>query len=145
MLQKYCVMNLGAVFFCWQFDMQFSYATHLAHPVLCRPTHLNISGYASGSEARVCALLRSARTNLLTARVSSHPPALKCLNWKSLHEFSLNTDINVCCSGLTCAHARYQHPGDDGINAHNPAYGTHIEQEWILNRPISQYGDRQRK
>ncbi len=31
----------------WQFDMQFSYATHLAHPVLCRPTHLNISGYAS--------------------------------------------------------------------------------------------------
>ncbi len=33
---------------CWQFDMQFSYATHLAHPVLCRPTHLNISGYASG-------------------------------------------------------------------------------------------------
>ncbi len=35
--------------FCWQFDMQFSYATHLAHPVLCRPTHLNMSGYASGS------------------------------------------------------------------------------------------------
>ncbi len=33
--------------FCWQFDMQFSYATHLAHPVLCRPTHFNISGYAS--------------------------------------------------------------------------------------------------
>ncbi len=32
---------------CWQFDMQFSYATHLAHPVLCRPTHFNISGYAS--------------------------------------------------------------------------------------------------
>ncbi len=25
---------------CWQFNMQFSYATHLAHPVLCRPTHL---------------------------------------------------------------------------------------------------------
>ncbi len=34
---------------CWQFDMQFSYATLLAHPVLCRPTHFNISGYASGS------------------------------------------------------------------------------------------------
>ncbi len=34
---------------CWQFDMQFSYATHLAHPVLCRPTHFNISGYASDS------------------------------------------------------------------------------------------------
>ncbi len=32
---------------CWQFDMQFSYATHLAHPFLCRPTHFNISGYAS--------------------------------------------------------------------------------------------------
>ncbi len=32
---------------CWQFDMQFSYATLLAHPVLCRPTHFNISGYAS--------------------------------------------------------------------------------------------------
>ncbi len=31
--------------FCWQVDMQFSYATHLAHPVLCRPTHLNIYGY----------------------------------------------------------------------------------------------------
>ncbi len=25
---------------CWQFDMQFSYATHLAHPVLCRPPTL---------------------------------------------------------------------------------------------------------
>ncbi len=39
---------------------------------------------------------------------SSHcarPLALKCLNWQSLHEFSLNTDINVCCSGLTCARA----------------------------------------
>ncbi len=35
--------------FCWQFDMHFSYATHLAHPVLCRPTHLKISGYASAS------------------------------------------------------------------------------------------------
>ncbi len=32
---------------CWQFDMQFSYDTLLAHPVLCRPTHFNISGYAS--------------------------------------------------------------------------------------------------
>ncbi len=34
---------------CWQFEMQFSYATLLAHPVLRRPTHFNISGYASGS------------------------------------------------------------------------------------------------
>ncbi len=54
---------------------------------------------------RVCVLLMSARTNLLTACVSSRPLALKCLNWQSLHEFSLNTDINVCCSGLTCARA----------------------------------------
>ncbi len=37
---------------CWQFDMQFSYATHLAHPVLCRPTHFNISGYASAFRPR---------------------------------------------------------------------------------------------
>ncbi len=36
--------------FCWQFDMQFSYARHLVHPVLCRPTHFNISGYASAAE-----------------------------------------------------------------------------------------------
>ncbi len=35
---------------CWQFDMQFSYATLLAHPVLCRPTHFNISGYASAQD-----------------------------------------------------------------------------------------------
>ncbi len=55
------------------------------------------------SEVRVCALLMSARTNLLTARASSRPLALKCFNWQSLHEFNLNTDINVCCSGLTCA------------------------------------------
>ncbi len=53
----------------------------------------------------VCALLMSACTNLLTARASSHPLALKCLNWQSLHEFSLNTDINVFCSGLTSARA----------------------------------------
>ncbi len=39
--------------FCWQFDMQFSYATHLAQPVLCRPTHLNISGYASDTTTDV--------------------------------------------------------------------------------------------
>ncbi len=55
------------------------------------------------SEVRVCALLMSARTNLLTARVSLRPLTLKYLNF--LHEFSLNTDINVCCSGLTCARA----------------------------------------
>ncbi len=42
-------MNLGAVFFCWQFDMQFSYATHLAHcqgSVVCHvfPPHVSIFG-----------------------------------------------------------------------------------------------------
>ncbi len=42
---------------CWQFDMQFPYATHLAHPVLCRSTHLNISGYASAVDWN-CTLLR---------------------------------------------------------------------------------------
>ncbi len=47
----------------------------------------------------------SARTNLLTARASLRPLALKCLNWQGLNEFSLNTVINVCCSGLTCARA----------------------------------------
>uniref|UniRef100_A0A673HM02 CD276 molecule n=1 Tax=Sinocyclocheilus rhinocerous TaxID=307959 RepID=A0A673HM02_9TELE len=51
---------------------------------------------------QVHALRMSTRTNLLTARSSSRPLALKCLNWQSLNEFSLNTDINVCCSGLTC-------------------------------------------
>ncbi len=30
---------------------------------------------------------------------------LLCLNWQSLHEFSLNTDIKVCCSGLACERA----------------------------------------
>ncbi len=29
--------------------------------------------------------------------------------------------------------AHYQHPGDDGINAHIPAYGTHIEQESMVH------------
>ncbi len=43
----------------------------------------------------------SIRTNL-TGRASSPPLALKCLNWQGLHEFSVNTDINVCCSDLTC-------------------------------------------
>ncbi len=54
---------------------------------------------------------------------------LKCLNWQSVHEFSLNTDISVCCSGLT-VRTRHQHPGDDGINAHIPYTG--IEQEWMV-------------
>ncbi len=34
---------------------------------------------------------------------SLRPLALKCLNRQSLHEFSLNTDISVCCSGVTFA------------------------------------------
>ncbi len=77
----------------WQFLCEFSIQTILQR-------ELNI---CARSEARVCAHLMSARTNLLTARASSHPLALKCLNWQSLHEFSLNADINVCCSGITCA------------------------------------------
>ncbi len=64
------------------------------------------------SEARACSLLISARTNLLTARMSSHTLALNILNWQSLHEFSLNTYINVCYSGLICVRAHYQQPGD---------------------------------
>ncbi len=58
----------------------------------------------SRSEVWVCTLLMSTRF-LFTAHASLHPLALKCLNWQSLHEFSLNTDINVCCLGLTCARA----------------------------------------
>ncbi len=53
---------------------------------------------------------------------NENPLALNYLSWQSLHEISLNTDINVCCSGLTCARACYQHPGDAGINAHIPEY-----------------------
>ncbi len=36
---------------------------------------------------------------------SLRPLALKCLHRQSLHEFSLNTDISVCCSGVTFARA----------------------------------------
>ncbi len=46
---------------CWQFDVQFSYATHLAHPVLCRPTHFNISGYASGPKQTAYSAYRERR------------------------------------------------------------------------------------
>ncbi len=52
----------------------------------------------------------------ITVRASKRPLALKCLNWQTLHEFSLSTDTD---------------PGDDGINAHIPAY-TRIEQEWMV-------------
>ncbi len=73
----------------------------------------------------------SAFTNLLTARASSRSLALKCLNWQSLHEFSLNT-VSTCAVQVSPVRARYQHPGDDGINAHIPAYGTRIEQELMV-------------
>ncbi len=89
------------------------------------------------SEARVCSLLISACTNLLIARASSHPLALKCLNWQSLHEFSLNTDINMCCSGLTCARARYQHPGDDGIN--DSSYSSIRHSHWTRMNGLSTF------
>ncbi len=57
--------------FCWQFDMQFSYATHLAHPVLCRPTHLNISGYASAIQFRLL--------NHCSSEMHNSKSASKCL------------------------------------------------------------------
>ncbi len=44
-------MNLGAVFFVGNLTCSL-YATHLAHPVLCRPTHFNIAGYASEINTR---------------------------------------------------------------------------------------------
>ncbi len=40
--------------------------------------------------------------------------------------------ISTCAVQVSPARARYQHPGDDGINAHNPAYGTRIEQKWMV-------------
>ncbi len=60
------------------------------------------------------------------------PLALKFLNWKSLHQFK---HINMCSSAhqVSSVHACYQHPGDDEINAHIPAYGTCIEQEWMVH------------
>ncbi len=79
------------------FDIIFVWIVH-SNIILQR--ELNICAH---SEARACALLMSARTNLLTAHTSLHPLALKCLNRQSLHEFSLNTDINVGSSGLSCA------------------------------------------
>ncbi len=50
-------MNLGAVFCVGNLTCSFSYATHLAHPVLCRPTHFNISGYASVTNIRIVLIL----------------------------------------------------------------------------------------
>ena len=43
-----------------------------------------------------------ARTNLRDAGSLSR---LECLHWQSLNEFILNTDGNVCSSGLACARA----------------------------------------
>ncbi len=59
---------------CWQFDMQFSYATHLAHPFLCRPTHFNISGYASDTKSYICFI------NVTKKSGTSTP------GWESLHQ-----------------------------------------------------------
>ncbi len=78
----------------------------------------------------VAHVLMSAQINLLTARASSHPLALKILNWQNVHEFSLNTDINVLLfSSHLCARALGTRPGDYGIHDHIPAYCTRIEQE----------------
>ncbi len=61
------------------------------------------------SEARVCALLMCSRTNLLTERASSHLLVSKYLNWQSLHEFSLNTEISTCTVQVSHVSARYHH------------------------------------
>ncbi len=42
------------------------------------------------------------------------------------HHFCVNLSIQT-------QYISYQHPGDDGINAHIPAYGTRIEQEWMVS------------
>ncbi len=60
-------------------------------------------------ELNIFTLLMSGYTNFLTARTSLRPLALKCLNCQGLNEFSLNTDINVCCSGLTCSYYSILH------------------------------------
>ncbi len=55
---------------------------------------------------------------------SSHYLALKCLNCQSLNEFSLNTYINVCCSGLFSISYT--------IHLCAPAISTHVMMEWML-------------
>ncbi len=75
-------------------------------------------------------LLWWAHAQIFSARASSHHLALKFLNWQSLHRFK---HISTCAVQVSSVHARYQHPGDDGINAHIPAYGTCIEQEWMVH------------
>ncbi len=99
------------------------------HIFLCEFVHSNT---ILQRELNICALWMSARTNLLTARASSRPLALKCLNWQSLHEFSLNTYISTCAVQVSSVRTHYQLPGDDGINAHIPAYDTRVEQEWMV-------------
>ncbi len=71
-LEVLCNENWCCIFY-WQFDMQFSYATHLAHPVLCRPTHLNISGYAS---ARCTLLILYKEPDSLPRTVTWEPTLL---------------------------------------------------------------------
>ncbi len=39
--------------------------------------------------------------------------------------------MSTCAVQVSPVLARYQHPGDDGINAHILAY-THIKQEWMV-------------
>ncbi len=60
----------------------------------------------------VACVLMSSQINLLTAHASSHPLALKCLNWQNVHEFSLNTDINVLLfRSHLCSRATLSAPG----------------------------------
>ncbi len=62
---------------CWQFDMQFSYATRLAHPVLCRPTH-----YASGALAFAEVFCVQSRNGAL--RMSVQKINDNCMNTEAL-------------------------------------------------------------
>ena len=59
--------------------------------------------HAAGARAHTHA---DARTNLLDASSLSR---LECLHWQSLNEFILNTDGNVCSSGLAWARALSTH------------------------------------
>ncbi len=69
--------------------------------------------------------------SLLMCSCISHLLALKYLNGQSLHEFSLNTDINMCCSGLTCEAII---TGDNGINdcSYYSIWHSHWTRAWMV-------------
>ncbi len=62
---------------------------------------LNEFVHSNTSESLIFAHFWWVHTRIFSLR----PLALKCLHRQSLHEFSLNTDISVCCSGVTFARA----------------------------------------